>query len=323
MAGPTNTVIGSFWKQPTPPEESIRRVVDLQLRYGIQPLSDGEQRADMIGYFDQLPGLKGMGLRTGLMGQIRPMDDPRKFIKIQDYKLVRDYLHSIRRDDVQVKTTITGPITLGFMCAANELAYYRDLRDRRIFDDASVALRPLIVELLRLGSYVQVDEPCISLGVLRPAEVLEVINSLLGGIVDKDKFADMLSLHVCGDLTRIKGLFDSLLRLDMKVLSLAFAGKDEAGNFGLLDREKIEAHDKIFGAGVVPVATMTVEAVEPVEKVGERTRALVKAVGLENLCFFHPDCGLGQTPLPVAEKILQTQVAATSSFINKFPEAIK
>jgi len=315
-AGPTNTVIGSFWREPGHAEDSIRRLVDLQIRYGIQPISDGEQRSDIIGYFSQVPGLKAMGLRTGLMGRIRPMDDPHNFVKIRDYKFVRDYLHKMGRRDITIKTAITGPVTLGFMCAANELAYYKDIRDRRIFEDASEALRPLIVELLRLGSYVQIDEPCISLGVLRSPEVPDVINGLVDEISERDRFYELLSLHVCGNLTRVRGLFEALLKVHVKVLSLAFAGKDEAGNIGLLEREKIESEGKMMGIGVIPVAIMSAEAVEPVEDVRERTKALVEAVGLQNVRFFHPDCGLGQTPLPVAEKILQTQVAATSPFLK-------
>ena len=52
------TVIGSF---PTPPisvphEEAIRNVVELQLKYGINPISDGEQWGKMIEYASQTPG---------------------------------------------------------------------------------------------------------------------------------------------------------------------------------------------------------------------------------------------------------------------------
>jgi methionine synthase II (cobalamin-independent) len=49
------TVVGSFPKSDSPVEKAIREIVDLQLNYGIDLITDGEQRSNMIQYFEQIP----------------------------------------------------------------------------------------------------------------------------------------------------------------------------------------------------------------------------------------------------------------------------
>ena len=68
-------------------------VIDLQLRYGIDVVTDGEQRADMITYFEQIPGLArgGRGLRVS--GKIKTDGRPRRAsTRSVDYALVESYL---------------------------------------------------------------------------------------------------------------------------------------------------------------------------------------------------------------------------------------
>ena len=54
------TVIGSFPRQLSTDSfiKAIKDVVDLQLEYGIEIITDGEQRYNMIQYFEQIPGLE-------------------------------------------------------------------------------------------------------------------------------------------------------------------------------------------------------------------------------------------------------------------------
>jgi len=49
------TVVGSFPKSDSPVEKAIREIVDLQLNYRIDLITDGEQRSNMIQYFEQIP----------------------------------------------------------------------------------------------------------------------------------------------------------------------------------------------------------------------------------------------------------------------------
>ncbi|RLI35481.1 hypothetical protein DRO66_07210, partial [Candidatus Bathyarchaeota archaeon] len=52
------TVIGSFPRWADSLEKSIEEIVNLQLHYGIDMITDGEQRGGMIKYFEQIPGLE-------------------------------------------------------------------------------------------------------------------------------------------------------------------------------------------------------------------------------------------------------------------------
>ncbi|MBS7623013.1 hypothetical protein KEJ39_04985, partial [Candidatus Bathyarchaeota archaeon] len=62
------TVVGSFPRLPFGIDQAIRAVIDLQLQAGMDIVSDGEQRADMITYFKEIPGLgrcaKGLAVDT-------------------------------------------------------------------------------------------------------------------------------------------------------------------------------------------------------------------------------------------------------------------
>ncbi len=90
------TVVGSFPRVHTDIEKSIKAVVDLQLRYGIDIVSDGEQRTDMISYFSQeLPGLKYEKDKSHIIGKISELENLEEFSKIKDLNLVQEYLSTL------------------------------------------------------------------------------------------------------------------------------------------------------------------------------------------------------------------------------------
>ena len=55
------TVVGSFPELDSPLENALTEIVDFQLHYGISLITDGEQRSNMIQYFEQIPGLQKFG----------------------------------------------------------------------------------------------------------------------------------------------------------------------------------------------------------------------------------------------------------------------
>ena len=125
------TVIGSFPSALSKfsIDAAVKRVVDLQLKYGVEVITDGEQRGSLIDYFEQIPGLGKKAGRPAILGKIKPMEDPKMFYKIVDCKRVFSYLSDIGRDDVKVKITITGPITLGFTYAVSGAKPYSGFLD--------------------------------------------------------------------------------------------------------------------------------------------------------------------------------------------------
>ena len=158
------TVIGSFPRQLDSYSliKDIRKVVDLQLAYDIDIITDGEQRGGMIEYFEQIPGLGKTDGSLKIVGKIRPMDNLDNFHKFFDYKMVKSYLASRNREDIKVKITLTGPITLGFTCAFGGIRHYKNYRDERLYSDLSEALIPLAEKSLDIGGHLQIDEPGVS-----------------------------------------------------------------------------------------------------------------------------------------------------------------
>ncbi|MBS7628731.1 hypothetical protein KEJ23_01970, partial [Candidatus Bathyarchaeota archaeon] len=189
------TVIGSFPPISHDYEESMRRIVDIQLQYGMDIISDGEQRADMITYFRDIPGLEPgqMGLRV--CSKIIPPEDPGETIKVKDFITVRDYLKKIGRADVTVKTAITGPVTLGVACAASGLSYYSGPNDMNLYLDLSRALGSIATQLLRMDSYVQIDEPGLSAGFISPSKASLILEELFTTIGKVRRQSNSLSIH--------------------------------------------------------------------------------------------------------------------------------
>lgn len=285
----------------------MKSVVDLQLRYGLDIVSDGELRYDMIGYFHQIPGLEITQRGFQISGKIKPMDNVDEFYKIEDFKFVRDYLDEIGKDTVEIKSTITGPNTLGFFYAREGRKYYRSIIDPRIYRDLADALRPLVNELFNMGSHVQIDEPTLSAQFLDPAEAVETINYMLTDFSSSER----LSIHVCGNLN--PKLMEGLLRSNVETLSLDFSGDVEKTNMSVLSRDEIEEHGKKIGVGCISIEPK-VEDVDAVDVVLKRLVDIESIIGFENMIYVHPACGMSGIPNEAAEKILETMIEASERY---------
>jgi 5-methyltetrahydropteroyltriglutamate--homocysteine methyltransferase len=164
------TVVGSFPPLPIKPlEKAIKEVVNLQVQYGIDLISDGEQRSNMIQYFDQISGLERFSDGLRIVGKIEPLkpDKMDEFYKITDYKTIKSILQGIGKT-VKVKISLTGPMTLGTACASADInsavAHYSLDDEETLYSDFSDALLPIAQRLLELGAYLQIDEPLLSTG---------------------------------------------------------------------------------------------------------------------------------------------------------------
>lgn len=295
------TVIGSFPVKNKPLEDAIKEVVETQLRYDINIVSDGEQRADMINYFGDLPGV-GRGPRGPFVqSKISPYNRPENFIKFYDLEIVRRYLVERGRGDVDVKITITGPITLAFYTALNGLKYYSSLRDVNLYNDFAEALAPLVFEAYRRRYYIQVDEPALSAKVIDSKLGVSIVNKLFSSLPDYYK-NEMTSVHVCGQLN--PKIFIDLLDLDVHVISLAFSAPNVQKNVELLNKQLLHESGKGLGVGCINVQAKSLEDVEDVETVAKRIIHIREIVGEEYIAAVHPDCGLRPLSEQVAEAIL-------------------
>lgn len=302
------TVIGSFPSRASELglENAIKWAVDLQLRYGIEVITDGEQRGSLIDYFEQVPGLGKKSGRPAIVGKIRPMEEVEAFHKLADCEIVFSHLKRLGSRDVDVKITVTGPITLGFTYGIGGLGAYSSLLDKRLYLDLVQALIPIIEKAIKLGCYVQIDEPGLTGKFLPPKLAGEVLGDLFKQIRSERDVA----LHVCGVLGEVPGLYEMLLRLDVDVLSLAFSGR-ERENFQVISKKTLEDHGKKLGAGFISNVVA-----ESMDTAFNRLRRIAEWVGVENIAFIHPDCGFRETPINVVKDILRAMKEASDKFIK-------
>lgn len=304
------TVIGSFPRWAESLDQALADVVQVQLQYGIDVITDGEQRGGMIAYFEQIPGLERTGDKLKIAGKIEPMDEVEAFYKLQDYRTVKGLLDRQGKLDVKVKMTLTGPITLGISCLSTDVGSARkhyNLNDREaLYADCAAALAPIATRALGLGAYVQFDEP--GYGFTSPELAKDVLNDLVSRLPSSAIDEEKVSIHVCGSI-RGATLYDSLLALEIPILSLAFSGQEERGNIDIISQPSLEDHNKRVGVGFISNVEIEEERVAV-----ERLTRIAHKVGVENIAYLHPDCGFRSTDPDKVRTILHTMNKASSAF---------
>lgn len=297
-----------------PIEEAIKKIIDLQLRNRIEIISDGEQRTDMITYFQDIPGLitTSKGLSVG--SKITPPENASKTLKIRDFRYAQNYLKELKIDNVFLKTAITGPITLGLTCATSGLKCYSGFNDLKLYQDLSEALRPVISELLKQGSFVQLDEPGLSAGYMEPIKALEILENLISQVSHEKKHPGALSVHICGSLERSPKLLEGLLKLnDLDVVSLGFSGPKEQRNIKLLSKSLFHEKAKL-GVGCVYNLAINENDVDETQKILERINEISSRISKENMVYAHPDCSLRNVTPNIAEIILERLSEAVDEY---------
>jgi methionine synthase II (cobalamin-independent) len=292
---PLLTNVGSLPPMSGPPDELLESVVELQRAHGMDLLTDGEQRGDMLSFYTEIPGIReGPGVPR-IVDRIHPMEDPARFLKVRNLDRLRSLFPG-----AAFKVALTGPATFLLACAAGGAgASYRGPMDPTLHDELTEALRPIAHEIGRRGAHLQLDEPILSQGMRDYGPALHRLD-LLASEVPRDR----ASLHVCGGLARAKTL-DALVRLTrIPTLSLAFAGKVERENRALLTPRFWEEHDFRLGAGCIDVQVSRAEEVMEPKGVTELLREIEAGVGPEHLAFVHPDCGLRGTPVDLVPALL-------------------
>jgi 5-methyltetrahydropteroyltriglutamate--homocysteine methyltransferase len=288
------TVIGSYplsYGELGP--RAVIRAVEEQIAAGVQLVSDGQTRADMVSAYAGV--LKGAELKGG--GADRKLHITGKIGSGDCSGLLDDFGLARRTAGkrAEVKAVLTGPVTLAFSSVL-DTKEYGGYRDRMLHMDTSEALLGLARRYGEAGArHLQIDEPFFSVGV--PMELAkEAVEHLAGG------FDGECALHVCGDVSKV---FDGLLDFKgIKVLSHAFAGNPQ--NIGLVSRRKLAGAGKMLGFGCIDTAS---ERVEGVEEVLALIRKGIELAGRENL-IIHPDCGMRALPHAAAKAKLEAMCGA-------------
>lgn len=290
----TTTVVGSYPAYPSrqlmidsyhrgedPFVQSIEDAVRAQVETGIELVSDGSTRDDMISLFAR--GLRGFRIKDNI--QIVNDIGYKGSITLSDHRLAKSLLPAGR----ELKGIITGPCTL--VMASKD--FYYDDRFEAIMA-AAKALNEEVRALSQICEVVQVDEPFLSLDMPEYAE--EALELTLD--------ADVLTaLHVCGDVSEV---VDSLIEIDVDILDHEFAA-----NPALFDIYAEIDHPQELAVGVVT----TEPKVEEVDRVKERIERALELFGPDTMV--DPDCGLKNLTSKTAYEKLKNMVIARNVVLDE------
>jgi methionine synthase II (cobalamin-independent) len=300
------TTIGSLYRFSIDLHDSIDRAIQFQREHGVDILSDGEQRSDMVTYFaEAFDGLTVEGGAPIVTGRVNLRNPPEQFSKVKDLEYVLS-----KHPDLKIKVALTGPTTLGMTCGSKKImSYYRNLLDPRLYEDIAEALAPVAKELVERGAYVQLDEPFLSQGYRDLKEKVKLLDEIAA-----DLPRDKMSVHVCGFVGGY-GVVDHLLKLEnIGTLSFAFAGRIELKNIEHVSRKPFEDNDKKLGAGCISVVPTKAQEVGTSESVTAKLRQIASEVGRDNMAYAHPDCGMRVTPKSLVPIILDNVRAGVGIF---------
>jgi 5-methyltetrahydropteroyltriglutamate--homocysteine methyltransferase len=291
------TVVGSYpvVRSPSlrtlldPLRSAVETAVTDQLTAGIDIISDGQVRGDMITSFaSRLPGIRGQRV----VGKVLPPERP---ITVPDTR------YAVSRHP-WVKGILTGPSTLAH---ALQIATpnYRDRADLTL--DLAQALAYEARALQDAGvTLIQIDEPIFSTGavdLMTGGQAIQILTSLL----QKPVF-----LHVCGALV---GVIDEILKMKVAGFDFEFAGNEV--NLQFLSGKDLG--DRFLGFGCVDSNKPDVEKIPVIKK---RIQAGIEAFGPERL-LIDPDCGLRMHTREVAFRKLKAMVDATREARVEYTDA--
>lgn len=286
------TVVGSypvvtgkgFFGIFDPFRDAVRAAVSDQLAAGIDIISDGQVRGDMVKIFtSRLPGVRG----ADVIGKVSPPEGP---ITLGDTR------YAISRAE-RVKGIITGPTTLSFALHIST-PVYRDRSELAL--DLAYALAQEAQFLAAAGAAViQIDEPILSTGVADLTSAREALEVLARGITVP------VCLHVCGDLTPV---ISELARMPVGILDFEFA--KSPGNLALC--REMDFGKRMIGFGCVDSSS---PVAEPADTIRSRIERALSVFAPEQL-LVDPDCGLRMLPRDVAYLKLARMVEAVQEVRN-------
>lgn len=251
---------GGFMSLFDPLRPAVETAVGDQLAAGIDIISDGQVRGDMIGVFaSHLPGIR----EQEVIGKVQPANGP---ITIPDTK------YAISQAP-KVKGIITGPTTLahGLHIAT---PMYRNKEE--LVPDIAAALLVEARALEAAGvALIQIDEPILSTGIADLNVARQAVEQITAGLHTP------VCMHVCGSLGNV---IDEILKFNVNVLDFEFA--NNPANLDLLSRRDLTG--KMLGFGCVDSTTDRIESTAEIKKRIEK--------GVETfdpkIMLIDPDCGM-------------------------------
>lgn len=266
-------------------KDSIKDSVIAQLDAGVDIISDGQVRGDMVSIFTEfIPGMKIEDGNTVIVSKIRR---PIQEISVDDLKyakkVMKDYYGGNIPEGKGVKGIITGPNTI--VHSSRIESFYKNREDAII--DLAHSLKFEVDAIAKKVEpvYIQIDEPFLSTGMVDMKTAREAIDIL------KDGLDVPLAMHVCGIL---KDAFADIAKFNVDILDFEFAGNNV--NLDVLENNYSLISDKKIGFGCVDSSVNVVDERGDVDELVQRA---IDIVGKDNL-LLDPDCGLRRAPKDVA-----------------------
>ncbi|HHE41840.1 MAG TPA: hypothetical protein ENL12_04255 [Dehalococcoidia bacterium] len=280
------TVIGSYPLRYTElGSDAIRQSVDDQVRAGVDLVSDGQTRYDMIEYFAKaIEGYVFEGDKSRVTGKIG-RGDPTEFVA--DFRIAKS-LHP------HVKGIITGPVTLVFSSLIRG-GGYKGYRDLSVYLDTAAGLRDIAMALVAEGAeWIQIDEPFLSVGA--PMDIARDAVEHLARDLNVP-----VAMHVCGT---VKDIFAQILQWSgITLLSHAFKGDR---NDEVLQSDELKRSNKMLGLGCIDTKSPIVDSKDDVVALLRRGIAEISTKRI----VVHPDCGMRMLPRDAAFEKMKIMVAA-------------
>jgi len=273
-----------------PFKESIKQAVFSQLDAGVDIISDGQVRGDMVSSFSKfIPGFKIEDGNTYIISKIR---SPTGEISVNDLiyakKLIKEYYNGKIPEGKGIKGIITGPSTI--IHSSRITSFYKN-KDDAIIDLAHSLKKEVdAIERKVKPVYIQVDEPFLSTGMVNMKVAREAIEIL------HEDLSIPLAMHVCGTL---EGAYKDIAKFDVDILDFEFAGNNV--NLNLLEKNINLFEGKKIGFGCIDSSKNEVDSKY---KTQELISKGVDIIGEDNI-LLDPDCGLRRAPMDVAFKKLK------------------
>ena len=266
-------------------KDAIKDSVIAQLDSGVDIISDGQVRDDMVSIFTKyIPGMKIEDGNTVITSKIqRPVQE----ITVKDLqyakKVMKEYYKGTIPEGKGIKGIITGPNTI--VHSSRIQFFYKNKEDAII--DLAHSLKHEVDAIAEKVEpvYIQIDEPFLSTGMVDMKTAREAVDIIHDGL-------DIpLAMHVCGILT---DAFKDISRFSVDILDFEFAGNSV--NLGVLEDNSELIRGKKIGFGCVDSSLNTVDDIKDIEELVQKA---IEIVGKDNL-FLDPDCGLRRAPKDVA-----------------------
>lgn len=239
---------------------AVETAVADQIGAGIDLISDGQVRGDMIGAFaSRLPGIRDQQV----IGKIQPASGA---ITAGDTKYALSKFP-------KVKGIITGPSTLAHGLHIST-PMYRNKEEVALGLAAALVVEARALEATGVA-LLQIDEPILSTGIADIAIAKQAVE-LIGSSVHIP-----ICMHVCGNLGNV---LDEILKFNVNVLDFEFS--NNPANLDILSRRDLTG--KMIGYGCVD------SSIEEVETVHEIKKRIEKGVEYfdPKILLIDPDCGL-------------------------------